>query len=121
MKSMKNKLKAILYVPLASLFLLFGFLPLQSVHAESIAMNHDMSGSRSSASNCCVPSSSVAVINKEEQLFDEQDDEPEPPEQMPFYARFQVFTEPSPPAVVYSGSKVPRPPDLVKLYANFRF
>lgn len=121
MKSMKNKLKVILLVPLTSLFLLFGLLPLQNVHAESAAMNHDMSRPGSSAYNCCVSSSSVAVINKEELSFDEQDDEPEPPEQMPFYARFQVFTEPSPPAVVYSGSKVPRPPDLVKLYANFRF
>lgn len=122
MRSMKNKLKAILYVPLVSLFLLFGFLPLQSVHAQGIPMDHDMSGPSSSAKNCCGSSSSVATLKEEENLpFYEQDDEPEPP-QVPYFTEFNVFTVPRKLASSYlGGERVLRPPDLVILYANFRF
>lgn len=122
MNSMKNKLKAILYVPLVSLFLLFGFLPVQSAHAGSMSMDHSMSGPTTNAKNCCNSSSTTAVLKEEEQLpAYEQDDEPEPPEQTPFYAGLQFFPEPQQPASTYTGSSMFRPPDLVKLYANFRF
>ena len=122
MKSMKNKLKAILYVPLVSLFLLFGFLLLQSVHAQGMPMDHDMSGPASNAKNCCSSPSSVAVLKEEENLpFNEQDDEPEPPEQTPYYSQIQTFPEPEKPDSNYmSGSRLLRPPDLVKLYSNFQ-
>ena len=122
MKHFSSTLRTSLLLPIAALFLVFGLSPLQSVHAQDMNMDHNMSSSRSSVNNCCVPPSSVAVLKEEEQLPDyEQDDEPEPPEQMPFYAQFQSFPEPSKPVNIHTGSSILIPPDLVKLYGNFRF
>lgn len=121
MKGMSNKLKAFLYVPFAGLFLLLGFFPLQNVHATGMA--HDMS-SMSQEINCCTgsPTSTTAVLKEEQKLPEKDEDDPEPPQQDPPYAQFTRYAEPEKLSLAYAaGANLLRPPDLVKLYGNYRF
>lgn len=122
MKGIRAKFKTILLAPLTVLFLLFGF-SLQGVHAQSITMQHGL-GDINLHISCSSPCGNAPVVLKDEQKapVKDRDDEPEPPEQTPYIANIQRFAEPQKPANNYLLSRlVVTPPDLVKLYANFRF
>lgn len=122
MKSMRARLKIVLFAPLTVLLLLLGFSP-QSVHAQSLAMRNGM-GDINVNISCNNPCSNAPVTlrAKQEAPVKDQEDEPEPPEQSPCYSCFQQFTEPQKPDNKYLvGGLVFRPPDLIKLYGKFRF
>jgi len=121
MRSMRPKLKAVLFAPVISVLLLLA-LPLQSIHAQSTSMNHQMSNTNTSGlcPGACGNSASVAKdVQKSPDRKQEKD--PEPPEQLPLYAQNTQFPEPQKPASNLIYGSLIRPPDLVKLYANFRF
>lgn len=121
MKRLRQILRTILVLPVTALFLLFGFLPLQNAHAQSTTVSHETSRTNSS---CSSPCANTPVVLKEQKLIDEkQDDEPEPPEPAPYYMQSDAgFASPKKLANGHlAGVRVLRPPDLVKLYANFRF
>ena len=123
MKYLLNKLKITVYLPVVTLFLLLGFTPIQqNVHAAN--MDHDMNNMSREANRCAGSSaSSTEVLKKEQQIPDKDEDEdPKPPEQDSYYVQFYQFSEPEKPGNAYTlGAGIFRPPDLVKLYANFRF
>lgn len=121
MKSMSNKLKKILFASTASLFLLLGIFPLQTVHAQSMTMNHGMGAP---TSTCAGPCGNAPIVLKEDQKAPvrEQKDEPEPPQIFPYHDHVNTFAVPKKLASSYLGDKrIPYPPDLVILYANLRF
>lgn len=121
MKYVSNRIRKAFYLPITALFLLLGFMPLQSVHAQSITMNHNMG---TPTSTCAGPCGNAPVVLKENQKAParEQEDEPEPPQILPQYTQFNAFAVPKKLASSYlGGERVPRPPDLVILYANLRF
>ena len=121
MKSMSRKLKTLLLAPLTAMFLLFGF-SLQGVHAQSLAMQDGM-GTTSANLSCNSPCGNAAVVLKDEQKTPvrDEDQDPEPPEQLFQYAQNVPFPEPKKPVASLIFGSLIRPPDLVKLYANFRF
>lgn len=124
MGSMRSKLRRILIVPLAVLFLVLGFLPLHSVSAQNMTVGHSMDSMAGGVVNCAAPcANSVANMpEKRKPVIRDEEQDPEPPEQTPYYAQHFQFPEPQKPANNYAFSGVLlRPPDLVKLYSNFRF
>lgn len=117
MKRLRQTLKAALVLPVAALFVAFGFLSVQPVHAQN---NMDMASTRTVCQGPCA--NTPAALNDQAKIdIKEQDDEPEPPQAEPYYAQQRVLgPEKSLHSYGFSTRRL-RPPDLVKLYANFRF
>lgn len=124
MKYLSGKLKTAFYLPFAILFLMFGFMSFQNVHAQSLTMNHESGSPNGGLNNCTGPCANTPITLKGGQQIPEgtQDDEPEPPPQIPYAdVQFYQLPEPKKPYNAYAfGADIFRPPDLIKLYANFR-
>lgn len=125
MRRINKRLKAIIYLPITLSFLLFGFLSLQTIYAQNITMDHGTGSMNAGASgsDCAGPCGNATVVLKDKQIApaEEREDEPDPP-QTPSYYQYSVFAMPKKLASSYLGGEhIPLPPDLVILYANFRF
>lgn len=97
-------------------------------HASAAStMTHDMSGGSHSTSQspACISLCTTATLKDEEETkvsFEEQDDEPFPAKSLPFYAlNNDNFTPKKLTSSYVQKQLVFRPPDLVKLYSNYRF
>lgn len=120
MKRRSTGLGKIIHLSLAGLLLMGVLIPLPTAHAMSTARDH---GGMPSVPRCCPTPPAPAVLkDREGTLAEDKDESPEPSPQTPFYAQFYSFTEPLVPSENYiGGSRTMRPPDLVKLYSNYRF
>lgn len=119
MKKLSSKLKIFLCFPVAALLLLGGPFT-QNAHAQSAGMSHDMGSMQvKSCAGPCVPS---AVLREEQTVNNEDDENPQPPEPS-YLTHLQAdFPDPDKPSGLYVlGALVLRPPDMVKLYGNYRF
>lgn len=115
-------IKAIVYLPIMILLVLFGLIPFQNIHAMSMSMDHDMSSMDTSSANCCTSPNPSAVLDQRQKSPNrDEDEDPTPPQQIPYYAQAQSFdTQDTPPKLNIFGAGLLRPPDLVVLYSNFR-
>lgn len=126
MRRINKRLKAIIFLTIILAFLSIGFLPLQTTYAQSIAMDHGTSSMKTvtgSESNCTGPCGSATIVLKDKQKApaEDQEDEPEPPQTPPYY-QSSVYAVPSKLASSYLGGEpITWSPELVILYANFRF
>jgi hypothetical protein len=121
MKTAAFKIRSLLYISVIGLLLLFGLAPTQPSHAQTSTSPHDIQMMQSVT--CSGPCTTTAIFKPEENLFLQEDDQdPEPPETTPAYILTSAYQEPIRPSGVYIfGAALLRPPDLVKLYSNFRF
>lgn len=92
------------------------------------ATSHEMSGGyhhTTSQSPSCISLCTTATLKDEDETklaVDEQDDEPFPAKILPYYTLNSDNFIPKKLASSYVQNQlVLRPPDLVKLYSNFRF
>jgi hypothetical protein len=91
--------------------------------ASALQMRHTGADTRSDCAVICAransstPPQQFAIDKDEVQVPD-----PEPPETVPYYAQLQglYVTKAVRPCPIFASSSF-RPPDLVTLYANFRF
>ena len=95
--------------------------------AVSTASHETHGGSHYSTtqSPACIALCTTATLKDEREVKltdEEQDDEPVPPKSLPFYATLSGYLVPKKLANGYTQNQlVLRPPDLVKLYSNYRF
>ena len=100
---------------LAVFSLLPGGSPLTS-HAAA-AMDHSTTPQ---SQNCCTNTQTTVIRPSNQHPEEEKDEDPAPPQE-PYYVQFLTFAAPKKlEAAAYTASSA-RPPDLVKLYANYRF
>jgi hypothetical protein len=98
-------------------------------HASAAnAISHEMTGNSAhstSQSPSCVTLCTTATLKDEEEAklsFEAQDDEPFPAKNLPYYTLNSDSFIPRKLASSYVNDHLLfRPPDLVKLYSNFRF
>lgn len=116
-----KKLKLPFYLLLASLFMLVGFVPSGTLHAQS-AMQHDMDNMNIAACPSC--GTTPVVLNENDNLppKKEQKKEPALPKELPYLVQFDI-TSLYKKLTDYSGAFLAqlRPPDLTILYSNLRF
>lgn len=114
-------IKAIVYLPIMIMVMLFGLVPFRNMHAMSMNMNHDMSGVNKSLASCCTSSSPSAILYQQQTPDRDENEDPEPPQRIPYYAQTQrLDIQDDPPKLNMFGASLLRPPDLVVLYNNFR-
>ncbi len=112
-------IKAVVYLPVVALVLLFGLVPLQNIHAMD--MSHDMGNMRKSTTNCCTSPSPSVILDQQQKTPDRDVEEDLKPQQVPYYAQFQRLDVQNKPFKINTyGASLLRPPDLVVLYMNFR-
>lgn len=103
---------------LLAVFSLFpgGFPP----SSHTAGMDHSTTAQSQNCPVGCTNTRTTAIKPSDQNPEEEKDEDPAPPQE-PYYVRFLAFVVPKKLNAVAYTANLARPPDLIKLYANYRF